>query len=62
MVFFFTVFEIFLHFKTIWETFFKDFANYFVEILETKLFEDDFGKTIVKLPVTYWAGYTLIAK
>ncbi len=40
-----------LGFKKICETFCRDFSKYFVEILRIKLFQDDFGKTVVKLPV-----------
>ncbi len=48
---FYVFFEIFLSLKEIWETFCTDFMNYFVEILRMKLFQEDFGQTVVKLPV-----------
>ncbi len=31
----------------------KHFVNYFVEMLRMKLFQEDFGKTVVKLTVNY---------
>ncbi len=31
-----------------------DFVNYLVEILRMKSFQKDFGKPVVKLPVTYY--------
>ncbi len=44
--FFLHFFEI-LDFTKIWKTLCTDFVNYFVEILRIKLFQDDFGKTVV---------------
>ncbi len=53
MVIFSPLLEMFLHVKKIWETFCTDFVNYFVDILGTKLFWDDFGKTVVQFSVKY---------
>ncbi len=45
--------NVFLHFfemlgfKKIWEIFCTAFVNYFMKILRIKLFQDDFGKTVV---------------
>ncbi len=41
------------------KTFYTDFVNYLVIILRIKLFQKDFGKTVVKLPVKSNAGCTL---
>ncbi len=38
-------------FKQIWGTFCIDFENYLVKILRIKLFQKDFEKMEVKLPV-----------
>ncbi len=39
--------------KLIYVNFFTNFVKYFIEILGIKLFQDDFGRTVVKLPVKY---------
>ncbi len=51
VIFFLHFFEIILGFKKIWEKYFTNFVNYFMEILRTKLFQHDFGKTVVKFPI-----------
>ncbi len=51
MVIFCTFFEIFQGFKEIWETLCTNFVNYLMEILGMKLFQRDFRKMAVKLPV-----------
>ncbi len=60
MVIFFYVFLFFeiLGFKEIWETFCSYFINNFVEMLRMKLFQEDVGKTLVKLE--HWKTQVLI--
>ncbi len=43
--------EIFQSFQKVWEIICSKFLNYLVQILWMKLFQEDFGKTDVKLPV-----------
>ncbi len=49
VIFFLCFFEIFLRFKEFRETCCTDFINYIVEILRMKLFQEYFGKIVVKL-------------